>query len=77
MKNSDEYGLPATGFLRLSQIIGDRHANPPIPGIFPVSKSTWWLGVKNGKFPRPIHLSTRVTAWKVEDVLRLISEQHD
>ncbi|MCB1518920.1 MAG: AlpA family phage regulatory protein [Hyphomicrobiaceae bacterium] len=53
--------LPQTGFLRLPAIIAP---NGPIP----VSKSTWWAGVKNGRYPKPVKLSTRVTAWRVEDI---------
>lgn len=64
--------LPATGFLRLTQIIGNAKANPPIPAIIPVSKSTIWEWVKIGRFPRPIKLSSKVTVWKVEDVLAVI-----
>jgi prophage regulatory protein len=37
-------------------------------GPIPVSKSTWWAGVKDGRFPKPVKLSTRVTAWRVEDI---------
>lgn len=68
------YNLPETGYLRLPQIIGDKKANPPIPPIIPVSKSTWWAGVKSGRFPKPIKLGPRTTAWKVEDVRTLIAE---
>lgn len=60
--------LPQTGFLRLNQIVGNPKANPPIPAIIPVSKSTWWNGVKTGRFPQPIKLGERTTAWRVEDI---------
>lgn len=60
--------LPQTGFLRLNQIVGNPNANPPIPAIIPVSKSTWWNGVKTGRFPQPIKLGERTTAWRVEDI---------
>lgn len=60
--------LPDTGFLRLTQILGNPKANPPIPAIIPVSKSTWWKGVKTGRFPQPIKLGERTTAWRVEDL---------
>ena len=43
--------LPETGFLRLKHIIGDPTVNPPIPPLIPVSKSTWWAGVKDGIYP--------------------------
>lgn len=66
--------LPETGFVRLSQIIGNSKHNPPIPAIIPVSNSTWWAGVKSGRFPKPIKLSSRITAWNVNDIRKLIRE---
>jgi predicted DNA-binding transcriptional regulator AlpA len=64
--------LPETGFLRLRQIIGNRKTNTP--PIVPVSASTWWLGVKQGRFPRPVKLSNRVTVWRIEDIRALIAK---
>ena len=46
--------LPETGFLRLKQIIGNAKSVPPVPAIIPVSKSTWWEGVRKGKYPQPV-----------------------
>lgn len=60
--------LPETGFLRLPQIIGDPKADPPIPAIIPVKKSCLWQWCKDGRFPKPLKLGPRVTAWRVEDV---------
>ena len=65
--------LPETGFLRLRQIIGDPKAKPPITPIIPVKKSCWWDGVKSGRFPKPVKLGPRVTAWRVEDIRALIA----
>ena len=66
--------LPETGYLRLAQIIGDPKADPPVPPIIPVSKSTWWNGVKEGRYPQPVRtLGTRITAWRVEDIRTLIN----
>ena len=66
--------IPETGFLRLTQIIGDPTADPPIPAVIPVCKSTWWSGVKSGRFPQPVRLSLRVTAWRASDIHRLIEQ---
>jgi len=68
------YVLPETGYLRLSQIIGNPKAIPPIPAIIPVSKSTWWAGIKLGRFPKPVKLGPRITAWRVEDIRALIEK---
>lgn len=65
--------LAAPGFLRVSQIIGDPRSNPPKPPIIPISKSGWWLGIKNGIYPKGIKLSPRVTVWRTADILALIA----
>ena len=67
--------LPDIGFVRLPQIIGDKKAEPPIPAIIPVGKSTWWAGVRNGRYPAAVKtLGPRITAWRVEDIRDLINE---
>jgi len=69
--------LPEIGYLRVAQIVGDPKANPPIPPIIPISKSAWWAGVSDGRFPKSIKLSERVTVWRVEDIRELIAETED
>ena len=54
--------LPETGFVRITSILK----------IFPIGKSTWWQGVKDGRFPKPVKLGERTTAWKIEDIKALI-----
>ncbi|NCT57417.1 MAG: AlpA family phage regulatory protein [Legionella sp.] len=66
--------LPSTGFLRLPQIIGDKKTVPPTPAIYPVSKSQLWKLVKEGKFPDPVKLGPRITAWRVEDIRQFIKK---
>lgn len=60
------YGaLPATGYVRLSGL------RP----ILPFSDSTLWRMIKKSTFPAPIRISTRVTAWKAEDIRQWLDEQ--
>lgn len=59
--------LPDTGFVRLASILAPH-------GPIPVSKSTWWAGIKAGRFPRPVKLGPRITAWRVEDIRELIEK---
>ena len=66
--------LPQTGYLRLPQINGNSRAEPPIPAVIPVGKSTWWQGVKDGRFPKPVKLGPRTTAWRVNDIRELIEK---
>jgi prophage regulatory protein len=57
--------LPETGFVRL----------PTLLQLIPVSKSTWWAGVKSGRYPQPVRtLGQRITAWRVEDIRALIQQ---
>ena len=67
--------LPETGFLRLHQIVGNPKANPPIPAIIPISKSSWWAGVKSGKYPKPVKLGERTTVWSVDSIRALIASK--
>jgi prophage regulatory protein len=64
--------LPETGFLRLSQIVGNPDADPPIPAVIPIGRSSWWEGVRTGRYPQPIKLGPRTTCWRVEDIRALI-----
>ena len=66
------YDLPEKGFVRIWQIVGNPKATPPIAGIIPVSRTTWLNGCKSGKYPKPIKLGERTTAWRVSDILALL-----
>jgi prophage regulatory protein len=56
--------LPESGYVRLSTILK----------IIPVSKSTWWAGVKDGRFPKSCKLWAKITAWRVEDIRDLMTK---
>lgn len=59
--------LPTTGFLRLPQILA----------IVPISKSAWWKGCRTGRYPKPVKLGPRTTAWRAEDIAALIASFGD
>lgn len=50
--------LPETGYIRLPEVLR----------LIPVSKSTWWAGIKSGRFPKPVKLAPRISAWRIEDI---------
>ena len=62
--------FPKTGFVRLSAILGP---NGPIP----VSPSTWWQGVRDGRFPKSMKLGPRTTVWRAEDIRALFEVASD
>jgi predicted DNA-binding transcriptional regulator AlpA len=54
--------LPQAGLLRVKQVLR----------FVPVSRSNWWAGVKEGKYPQPVKLSERVTCWRAADIRALV-----
>lgn len=62
--NPIDIELPSTGFMRVSQVLE----------VIPVGKTTWERWVNEGKAPKPVKLSERVTAWKVSDIRELIQK---
>jgi predicted DNA-binding transcriptional regulator AlpA len=66
--------LPETGYLRIHQILGNPKADPPIPAIIPISKSSWWAGVKTGRYPKPLKLGPRTTVWTVSSIRELCEQ---
>jgi len=63
MSYNPHYTLPATGFVRLPQILFH----------IPVSRTTWLTGVRTGKYPAAVKLGPNLTAWRAEDIHELIS----
>lgn len=55
--------LPETGFVRLPQVLA----------VIPISRSAWWAGIREGKFPKGIKLGSKTTVWRAEDIRALIS----
>ena len=54
--------IPSTGFLRLPQVLK----------LFPISKSAWWQGCRQGRYPQPVKLGPRTTVWRAEDIKAFI-----
>jgi prophage regulatory protein len=52
----------SAGLLRLAGVLR----------LVPVSKSSWWAGVKSGRYPRPVRIGPRTTAWRARDIRELV-----
>lgn len=61
MSHAPQFNPSRERLFRLPEIIAPR-------GPIPVSKSTWWAGVKSGRFPKPVKLGTRIAAWRESDI---------
>jgi prophage regulatory protein len=49
---------------------------PQVLERVPVSKTTWWAGVRSGRFPKPVKLGPRTTCWRESDIQRLVESAH-
>lgn len=57
----NNYTLPDTGLMRLSEVLR----------FIPIGKSTWWAGIKAGRFPKSVK-EGRNTFWRAEDIKQFI-----
>ena len=64
----------SVSLLHLKHIIGDKKADPPIKPIIPVSKTAWWKGVAEDKYPQPVKISEKVTVWRSDQIEALIEQ---
>ena len=45
---------------------------PKVLELIPVSRSSWFIGVKSGIYPAPLKIGARATAWRESDIVKLI-----
>jgi prophage regulatory protein len=50
---------------------------PEVLERIPVSKSSWWEGVKTGRFPAPVKLGPHTTCWRLSEILKLVERGID
>lgn len=50
-------------FLRLNQVLE----------IIPISRSGWWKGCKEGKYPKPLKIGARTTVWRASEIQELVA----
>lgn len=46
---------------------------PTVLNHIPVSRSSWFAGVKAGLYPKPVRLGARAVAWRAEDIRTLVA----
>jgi prophage regulatory protein len=62
-RNVRPRGMSQEGFLRLKEVLD----------LIPVSKSTWYKGVKEGRYPKPTdRFGSRIAAWDAREIYRLM-----
>jgi prophage regulatory protein len=66
LKNMHE--KPIDALVRIKRIIGPN-------GILPVSRSAWYQGIKEGRFPKPVRLGKRTSAWRMSELMRVIERE--
>ncbi|WP_150586960.1 helix-turn-helix transcriptional regulator [Pandoraea communis] len=46
---------------------------PEVLAIIPVSRATWYEGIRSGRFPAQVKLGPRIAAWRRSDIDRLLA----
>ena len=79
LQDKDDSNLPlktqtdtVERYLRIWDIVGDEKRG--IRAIIPVKSTTWWNGVRSGRFPKSYKLGKRCTAWKASDIYALLKK---
>jgi predicted DNA-binding transcriptional regulator AlpA len=60
---TDTQTTQSIGFYRL----------PAVLTKIPVSRSSWWQGIKDGRYPAGVKIGPRTTAWLQSDIEELCS----
>ncbi|MHC1710595.1 MAG: helix-turn-helix transcriptional regulator [Solidesulfovibrio sp.] len=42
--------------------------------FYPVSRAELWNRVRDGRFPKPVKLSPKISAWRSGDILRVLQD---
>lgn len=63
-QDNSSQGSDSMRLLKISQVLN----------LIPIGRSTWWAGVKTGRFPAPVKLGQRATFWKERDIVELIAQ---
>ena len=64
---SDTHSILSKRLLRINQVLA----------LVPVGRSSWWEGCRTGRYPKPVKLGPRTTAWKAEDIAAFIESLGD
>lgn len=57
--------FPTEGFVRLPQILS----------FLSISKSCFYKGIREGRFPQPVKLTVRTSAWRASEIRKIVEEQ--
>jgi prophage regulatory protein len=63
--------IPAEGFVRVSQLLGCRRRG--IVPILPISRNCLYSWIREGRWPAPQKLGSKVIAWPAEVVREMLA----
>lgn len=46
---------------------------PEVLAIVPVSRGTWYAGIKTGRFPAQVKIGPQIAVWRRSDIERLVA----
>jgi prophage regulatory protein len=59
---------PADALVRIGKIVGPN-------GLIPVSRSSFYQGIRDGIYPKAVKLGKRASAWRMSELMRVIERE--
>jgi predicted DNA-binding transcriptional regulator AlpA len=65
MESKDMHEKPNDALVRIGRIVGPN-------GLIPVSRSSFYQGIRDGIYPKAVRLGKRTSAWRMSELMRVI-----
>ncbi len=62
------HGKPTDALVRIGKIVGPN-------GLIPVSRSSFYQGIRDGIYPKAVKLGKRTSAWRLSELMRVIEQE--
>jgi prophage regulatory protein len=65
METVDMHEKSTDALVRIEKIVGPN-------GLIPVSRSSFYQGIRDGIYPKAVRLGKRTSAWRLSELMRVI-----
>ena len=68
METEDMHEKSTDALVRIGKIVGP-------DGLIPVSRSSFYQGIRDGIYPKPVRLGKRTSAWRMSELMQVIQKE--
>ena len=58
---------PSDALVRIQKIVGPN-------GLIPISRSSFYAGIRDGIYPKPIRLGKRTSVWRLSELMQIVGK---